>query len=109
MRADETPADDEMTVIAREGWWRVVTQGGNEHWMPNDPSGQLNGAWEGAEVQGPFIPASHLQGAVSLTPEEIKGLRMALRWGVPDPEPEEIRSARLKLEDAERRAGGSRP
>lgn len=39
--------------------------------------------------------------AVDLTLEEIRGLRMALRWGVPDPEPAEIASARQALETAE--------
>ena len=38
---------------------------------------------------------------VPLTETEIKGLRMALRFGVPTHEPEEIASARRKLEDAQ--------
>lgn len=36
-----------------------------------------------------------------LTHDEIKGLRMALRFGVPEPEPAEIASARCKLEGAQ--------
>lgn len=42
---------------------------------------------------------------VPLTADEIKGLRMALRFGVPTPEPELIASARRKLEDAQVAAG----
>jgi predicted DNA-binding transcriptional regulator YafY len=38
---------------------------------------------------------------VSLTAEEVSAVRMALRWGCPHPEPDLIRSARLKLEAAE--------
>lgn len=55
-----------------------------------------------------YVPVATLRGAVSLTPEEIRGLRMALRFGVPDPEPDEIRSARVKLEAAEHAALGGR-
>lgn len=57
-----------------------------------------------AEIAAVVAPL--LEGAVSLTSDEIKGLRMALRFGVPDPEPDEIRSARVKLEQAQARAEG---
>jgi hypothetical protein len=45
------------------------------------------------------LAADH--GTIHFTPDEITSLRMALRWGVPDPEPELIVSARLKLETAD--------
>lgn len=40
---------------------------------------------------------------VVLTLNETRGLRMALRFGVPDPEPPEIASARAKLGEAQLR------
>lgn len=43
--------------------------------------------------------------AVTLTVLESQGLRMALAFGVPDPIPDEITSARHKLLAAERAAG----
>lgn len=48
----------------------------------------------------PTIPPTH---NVRLTLDEVRGLRMALRFGVPDPEPAVIASARRKLEDAQTR------
>lgn len=39
---------------------------------------------------------------VTLTLDEIVGLRMALIFGVPDPEPDVIASVRAKLNTAER-------
>ena len=47
-----------------------------------------------------------LAGAVPLTFDEIRAVRMGLRWGVPLPEPELIKAARLKLEAAEVAIGG---
>lgn len=44
----------------------------------------------------------------SLTYEEVKGLRMALRFGVPTPEPPEIASARGKLDAEQARLEGAR-
>jgi hypothetical protein len=38
---------------------------------------------------------------IAFTRREVTALRMALRWGVPDPEPAEIAAAREKLEEAE--------
>jgi hypothetical protein len=45
---------------------------------------------------------------LDLDPLEVRGLRMALAFGVPDPEPDEIASARAKLEAAEERTEGQR-
>jgi hypothetical protein len=42
---------------------------------------------------------------VALTIRESQGLRMALAFGVPDPEPDEIKAARRKLLAAERSHG----
>lgn len=43
---------------------------------------------------------------VDLTPREAMGLRMAIRWGCPDPTPPEVVSAVQKIGDTELEAKG---
>jgi hypothetical protein len=38
-------------------WWRVVPRNGKSVWLQQEPTtDMLSAAWEGATVEGPFVP-----------------------------------------------------
>lgn len=63
-----------------DGWWRVIRADGDVDWTDCDPRELLDGAWQDATVEGPFVPASDLRGAVEAL-EKADALGDAvIRW-----------------------------
>jgi hypothetical protein len=74
-------------IAEREGWWCVIEPSGKRFWMPEDPHNHLQAAWADATVEGPFVPAGHIEAARVLLWSLIETDDSGRCWLADDPGP----------------------